>query len=211
MVRLCAFAVIAVMLGLEFSHAQSMWASVAEKVLPSIVSVQLESTDEHTGEKSYGTACSGFAIDAQRQLFMTAAHCRGEGRVGVNHEIAWVVYENATLDLMVLQSVGVSVPALTPRTEPITTGLAVAGVGHAYGFELPQMRTSVVSHPYMMIPPLKRFFLVFDQAPIGGQSGGPIVDASGNVVGIIQMGNAYTGLAQPIEVILKASSAFWAR
>ncbi len=196
-------------LTLSANITASSWIAAVDKVLPSVVSIQVESADDQTGEKSYSTACSGFTIDEQRQLFMTAAHCRGIGRLGVNHEIAWVVYENYELDLMVLQSVGVRLRALQPRTDPIVAGMDVASIGHAYGFELPQARTSIVSHPYMLIPPLKRSFMVTSQPPIGGQSGGPFIDQQGFVVGIVQMGNAYTGLGKPIDVILKATAAYW--
>lgn len=205
---------VGLVMGAGPSHAADEWVEAAAIAARSTTSVQEMVTDE-AGIQSVQTVCTAWSIDEQRGMLVTAFHCIGDG-MRVNWQIAWVVYANPTLDLAVLQSPGVRLPALKPRTRPILAGLSIAGFGHAYGWEVPLFRAGHVSHPYMLVPPVKDAyptldgrFLVTDFAPIGGMSGGPMLDVEGKVVSITQMGNGVQGLGQPIDVILRATAGFW--
>jgi S1-C subfamily serine protease len=199
------------------AHAATDWRDAAVTVALSTVSMQNVVTGED-GIQRYETVCTAFSIDEARGLFLTAFHCLGEVQnYRLDWQMAWVVYQNPSLDLAVLQTMGVKRTALKPRTAPIAAGLPIAMFGHAFGFEVPTLRPAWVSHPYMLIVPIKAQFptldgrfMVVSIPPIGGMSGGPIVDTEGRVVAITQMGNIYMGLGQPIEVILEATGPFWA-
>jgi hypothetical protein len=187
--------------------AVNEWVSVGNMLVRSTASVQQYVTHDD-GTQSWQTVCTAFSIDEHRQLFMTAAHCL-DNPIKVDWQNAWTVYENGALDLAVLQSPGVKRPALKPRTAPIPFGLDVASFGHAYGYETPQLRAGIVAHPEALIPELKQTFLVFLPAPIGGMSGGPIVDSEGKVVAITQRGNGFNGLGKPVQVLISATGPFW--
>jgi S1-C subfamily serine protease len=178
--------------------------------------VQNVVTDD-AGIESLQTVCTASSIDEQRGMFLTANHCVNSKQVRVNWQIAWVVKADVKLDLAVLQSPGVRLPALKPYTGIILAGMDIASFGHAYGWELPLFRGGHVSHPYMLVPEvtaaypyLDGRFLVMDYALIGGMSGGPVVNPDGLLVSINQMGNGVQGLGQPIDVILGATAGFWA-
>ena len=197
------------------AHAANEWVRAASQVAVSTASVQNLVTDE-AGVESLQTVCTAFSIDEQRGMFMTANHCIDSKQIRVNWSIAWVVKADVALDLAVLQSPGVRLPALKPYTGIILAGMDIAAFGHAYGWELPLFRAGHVSHPYMLVPEVKAQFphldgrfMVTDFALIGGMSGGPIVTPDGFIISINQMGNGVQGLGQPIDVILKATAGFW--
>ena len=198
------------------AHAANEWVSAARVVAVSTASVQnLETTED--GVEHVETVCTAFSIDESRGMFLTANHCTDTKQLRINWNIAWVVKQDVALDLAVIQSPGVRLPALRPYLGVILAGMDVAGFGHAYGWELPVIRAGHVSHPYLLVPEVKAAypyldgqFMVVDFALIGGMSGGPIVTPDGLVISLNQMGNGVQGLGQPIEVILRATAGFWA-
>jgi S1-C subfamily serine protease len=164
------------------------------------------------------TVCTAFSIDEKRGLFMTAAHCLPEvtGQLTLDGHVAWVVYQNADLDLAVLESRGAVRPAMVPCVANAALGDEVIAIGHAYGFPVAQARRGHVAAPYMELPIAQgsaesKWFMVVDFALIGGMSGGPMISLDGCVVAINQQGNDAIGLGKPIEVIMAATRQFWTR
>lgn len=201
---------VVMMVSIPTHTAQLEWTDVARRLAVSTVSVQGNVSETETLDMQ--TICTGFSIDEQRSLFLTAQHCK-TNVMRVDWQIATLVYEDIALDLMVLQSPGVKRPALRPRTGAVQAGLSIGMFGYAYGFESPVLRVGIVSNPEMLVPSVpaerNKTFMVVMPAPIGGMSGGPIVDGEGAVVGIVQMGNYWDGLSKPVQMVLKATSGFW--
>lgn len=174
------------------------WANVAEKLLNSVVAVTYE------GEGS----CSAFVIDAERDLVLTAAHCgtSSTARIYVDFVPAREVARDNRQDLLVLEvkDVGDDRPALKLADKDPKLGDEVASLGFGYGLQKPMFRVAHVAgvDVQVQIENVKGGpFLVFDAAFVGGQSGGPVVNAAGEVVAIVQLASANVGFGIGAEKI----------
>lgn len=157
-----------------------------------------------TGE---GGVCTAFSVDDQRQLFLTAAHCEGPD-LRLDDERAGVMFYDKDADVMVLLVPAVRKPALHPAT-PTQTGDAIAAYGYAYGWPVPQVRKGTAAIGAARISGMPGNWLVTDFALVGGMSGGPIVDASGDVVAMTQRGSEQSGLGRPVADVLALTAVYW--
>jgi S1-C subfamily serine protease len=64
------------------------------------------------------------------------------------------------------------------------------------------LRQAIVSHPKALVPEAGAGeWVILDAAYVGGQSGAPLVNPEGDVVGLVQMSTDRVGLSRSADVI----------
>jgi serine protease Do len=145
---------------------------------------------------------------------VTNAHCAPRGvRVevdadGERHDARVLVYDRRH-DLALLAAGSVSGPLLGHRTEPLRTGELVFAYGHPLGVRdaLAMGVVHGIAHDGRNNAPR---WVVADVRLAPGNSGGPLVDAEGRLVGINSMvvaGLAYAVPAALVEGFLEHAFA----
>lgn len=188
-----------------FINAAVEWTPAVERLKRS--AVYLENTDG---------SCTAFVINAaarekkDRDFLLTAAHCDGE-KLYADHVPATVIFKDAKKDLMVIETDNLERPALKLAAKNPDTGDEVASYGYGMGLERSMFRIAHVSDTAMYIPEegIGGPFIVIDAAFVGGQSGGPVVNTSGEVVLIVQRGSNTVGIGVGAELIREAVGRFW--
>ena len=175
--------------------------SLNEMIQPSIVTIRIKGRDGD--ELAIGT---GFVISADGQV-VTNAHVIGEGRA-INVELSSgrllpvlaIEASDQLLDLAVLR-VDVGEESLVPLKLSIKScapGMRVAAFGNPLG-----LRNSVVAGVVSAVREVQGRELIQLAMPTQpGNSGGPLVDLSGNVCGIVNMKSAIDdnlGFAIPVD------------
>lgn len=165
-------------------------------------------------ENSTGS-CTGFVINAaarkgDKDFVLTAAHCDGE-KLYAAHVPATVVFKDTKKDLLVLEVDDLDRPALALATTNPKTGDEIASYGYGYGLERSMFRIAHVSDTGMFIPEegIGGPFIVIDAAFISGMSGGPVVNASGDVVLIVQRGGEGVGIGVGADIIREAVGRYF--
>ena len=190
-------AVIALMVATP-AFAQTDWSPIAAKLRQSIVEVA----------NSDGS-CTGFVIDDVRDLVLTAAHCDGTD-LYADSMPAKVRAKNDKADLMVLFVEGLDRPALTLAKNDPKVGAEVASYGYGFALEQPLFRVAHISAANVNVG--QTHYLVVDTTFVSGQSGGPVVNAAGEVVLIVQLGNPQgVGLGVGAEIIDDKVGRFFAK
>ena len=196
-------AVLAVVLSMSFLSPTNLaasdpdWSAVFEKVAPSVVKIQHVRNDA----KDYITHCSGVVIALiPEPLILTAKHCIVMPEE-YQAEITNIFYADqvpleqvAELGEYVLMVTTDStwVPSWTPiqvRKAPLVIGEPVAAIGHGFGSDHLMITAGIISG-FDLIPgdpELGTNGTYMDLQAIGGQSGGAIVDANGELVSIMWM------------------------
>jgi S1-C subfamily serine protease len=170
------------------------WSPVAEKLAQSIVYI----------ENSEGS-CTGFVINAaykgDTDLVLTAAHCDGAGLL-VDSLPAKLIWKDTKSDLMVVQIDDTGRPAAVVAKADPKQGDEIASFGYGAGLEKPMFRTAHIANPSISIPGIEgNPYVMTDAAYVGGQSGGPCVNAAGEVVSIVQRTNGAFGVGVGAERI----------
>lgn len=166
------------------------WGKTIAMVKESIVNI--ESKDGR---------CTGFVIDNDKDLVMTAAHCDGEAMY-VDLAPAKVIAKDVKNDLLIVKVEGLDRPALKFAAKNPAIGEQVASYGFGWGWERPIFRMTHVSDTMMTIPELEGGpWVVLDTELIPGQSGGAIFNVAGEVVSIVQRTSNGMGLGVGVEVI----------
>jgi serine protease Do len=189
-------AFVAVMTALIMVGA-SDWESVAaglDKRVPRI--------ETQYGKSSDVGVCSGVVLNAAQGFILTAAHCvdgkNDEMSITVNGRHAEVARANHLLDLAVLRFT-----AKDEQTLPLAIRSPGAGADIAIAGYLLGAKTLHVQFGRISARRNDQNALVLDGAALGGDSGGPIVNAAGELVGMTT--SRYTGsaisLAVPVESV----------
>ncbi len=175
------------------------WSAVASKLARSVVYI----------ESTHGS-CTGFVIrdDAKGKdhedvdYVLTAAHCDGP-QLFVDQTDARVLWKDTKKDLLILEVKDLSRPALVIADKNPTIGEAVASYGFGWGLERALFRTATVSDDktYIPVDGIGGPLIVIDAVFVLGQSGGPVIDATGTVVAIVQRGGEGVGLGVGAETI----------
>lgn len=173
------------------------WRNVAPQVKAS--SVEISSADG---------SCTGFVIDNERKFVLTAAHCDGEKLYADNLK-AEVKAKDAKSDLMVLYVKDIDRPALKLAARNPMIGEEIASFGWGYAMEQALFRVAHVSAKDVALE--RAHYMGIDAAFVSGQSGGPVVNADGNVVMIVQLGNEICGFGVGAEGIEDKMGRFFAK
>lgn len=210
--RTLLITILALALVLPFPAGAFDWSSVAAKLEPSLVTV------EHSGSP----VCSGFVIDARKRLVLSANHCWSNTAFTVDGSVVTPVWYDYELDLMVLEVGGVvGKPALRLRTKPVQDGIEVMTVGHAYGSGSNYKGTGHVASASTAPPPnFSTFLFSVGRDPLrpymvlnfyvaGGNSGGAIVDTSGKVISLVQMGDEHISVSIRHEDLVTAVGRYF--
>ena len=151
--------------------------------------------------------CTAFSIDSANGFYATAAHCltieSGEA-MWLDGAPLRVVFKDERLDYAVLRS-DVRRPAL--KRASVQPGQEVAAFGFGQGY--PMFRVFTVSTPELADKDGRWFGM--DKAVVGGMSGGPIIDRSGRVVGVVQLSDVFTGWSRTIQSLYATAPIYWER
>lgn len=177
------------------------WTSVIDRVLKSIVYLETEDS-----------VCTGFVIDTQRKYVMTAAHCIGES-VWLDRVEGKLVSKDTMKDLAVyyVKELDPARPALKLADKDAEMGQEVLSAGYGMGLERPFFRKAMVSDTAVQIPDggIGGPYVGLDAAFVGGQSGGPVVNASGDVVMIVQRASNTVGIGVAASTIRERMGRFF--
>ena len=167
-------------------------------------------------------SCTGFVINVnarsavkegvKKNFVLTAAHCDGD-KLFVDHVPATVVYKDSKKDLLVVEVEDLGRPALKLAAKNPKIGDPVASYGYGLGLERAIFRTATISDDALYIPEagIGGPFIVTDAQFVGGQSGGPVVNLSGEVLLIVQRGGSGVGIGVGAEIIQAAVGRFFGK
>lgn len=163
-----------------------------------------------------GGGCTGFVINTavrdneKKSVLLTAAHCEGE-QMYADQTPTKILYKDTKKDLMVLEVEDLERPLLKLAAHDPEVGHLVASYGFGYSLERPMFRVAHISDDKTFIPDTGGPFFVIDAAFVPGMSGGPVVNAAGEVVMIVQMASDRVGLGIGAEAIKQKVGRFFAK
>lgn len=183
------------------------WSAVIRDVEKSLVFVEV-------GNEG---SCTGFVIDQVRHYVLTAAHCEPS-----EHSILWVdrvigkiISKDSKKDLMVVEvkELDPTRPALKLAASNPTRGLEVMSAGYGLGLERPFFRLSHVQDDATTIPEggIGGPYISVDAGFVPGQSGGPVVNAAGEILLIVQRGSNTLGLGVGADIIRERMGRFFGK
>jgi S1-C subfamily serine protease len=183
-----------------------------ERIGPAVVSIQVERASRG---REAGGAGSGVVITPDGYLLTNQHVVDGAPRVRTQFVdgrsvIAEVVGEDAATDLAVVRALASGLPsASVVADEPVRVGQLVVAVGNPYGFQstvtagvVSALGRSLRSRDGRLIEGIVQHTAALNP----GNSGGPLVDARGRVVGI---NTAIIAMAQGIGFSVPAATAHW--
>ena len=182
---------------LVFSHTSlplTDWTAIAKKTGESVVRVE-------TGEAT----CTGFIVNddvkGDRDAVLTAAHCAG-AEMYADSAIAKIIWKNVKADLMILDVADTGRPAIGIAASNPKVGEEVGSYGFGYALERPMFRLAHVSDDAAVLPDIEGGpFILIDAAFVPGQSGGPVVNAAGEVASIVQQASGLVGIGEGAEAL----------
>jgi S1-C subfamily serine protease len=198
---------IAALLTLVICLASSLqatdWSAIVTQVEKSIVFIEV-------GNEG---SCTGFVIDQAKHYVMTAQHCQPSesGVIWADRVPARVVSRDVQKDLLVIEAKDLDParPALVLAPSNPAIGSEVMSAGFGMGLERPIYRQAHVSDDNTMIPEIGGPFISLDSAFVGGQSGGPVVNLSGEVVMIVQRASGTVGIGVGADIIRTRMGRFF--
>jgi S1-C subfamily serine protease len=179
------------------------WSANAEKLAKSVVYIE-------TADGS----CTGFVINSdaknEKDYVLTAAHCDGS-KLYADGSDARVIYKDLKKDLMVLEVEDTGRPAVMLAKNNPKPGDELASYGYGYGFERPMLRITHVADDNTHIDQdgVGGPFIVTDATFVPGQSGGPVINAAGEVAMMVQLGSNAVGFGVGAEVMRSKVSRYF--
>jgi S1-C subfamily serine protease len=157
--------------------------------------------------------CTGVVIDTNRKYVLAAGHCAPDAQKSIytDGSIASVIYRENEQDLLILFSPNLDGKKgqLKLAEKDAALGEDVASGGYGYGFW--HFRKSNVANPKASVPGLGSPYLVVNSAFVPGQSGGPVVNIKGEIVGVVQLASDRVGLGRGAEYIKDKVGRFFGK
>jgi S1-C subfamily serine protease len=201
MVRIAATVILAALFTASPS-AVIDWTALAKTIGESVVFVQGEGH------------CTGFVIHADakngKDYVLTAAHCHTSGKeLYADSATARILFKDGKKDLMILEVDDLQRPAVTLSQKDPVQAEDVGSFGHGYGLEQPMFRIAHVSHARIDLPDVEGGpFVMIDAGYVSGMSGGPVINAKGEVVSIVQRASGLVGIGIGAEAIRSKIARF---
>jgi len=173
------------------------WAPIADKLSQSVVFVE-----------NKDGSCTGFVINADwkrdkedKDLILTAAHCFGP-ELFADNAPAKVVWRDSKQDLLIVEVDDTGRPAVTIAKNNPVIGQEIVSFGYGAALSKPMFRMAHVSIAQITLTDVEGGpFVMIDAGYVGGQSGGPNINAAGEVVSIVQRANNLLGIGVGAELI----------
>lgn len=208
---LTAILLICLFVASPFVHAGS-WEKPVAKVRQSIGQLTLWENGEIEGY------CTAFSINDQKDYFLTAYHCNSE-YISMDGMNAYPIWSNPDADLLLLvvpDSDEGRYPSLHLASDVVKQGQPVGGLGFGYAWP---GRVSTFMAGYVVAPDVmleiegmgKNEHYTSTNIVIPGMSGGPMFDENGNVVSMVQMGDARVGIGRTLAELKELTGKFWSK
>jgi S1-C subfamily serine protease len=164
-------------------------SALASRLAPSVVEVRAGSgVGAGTIWRAHGLIVTNDHVVPHERAEIRLA----DGRATLGH----VVARDLRNDLAVV-SIGLdNLPVAETRTTPVRPGELVLAVGHPFGVRY-AVALGIVSTAHAVVEGMERPLIRADVAIGPGNSGGPLVDAAGRVIGINAMIGGGLALAVP--------------
>jgi serine protease Do len=207
MKRVCLPILGVIVLNLGTAHARTDWSLLVKDLTKSVVTIERDSS---------GTSCTGFIINGKVKkdeetltYVATAAHCEA-AKLWADQAEARVVAKNTEKDLLVLAVDHLDKPAMRLAQDSPKVGDQVASFGYGMGLEKPLFRIAHVSaETYIPYEGIGGPLFFVDGGFVGGQSGGPVINAAGEVVMMVQRSSATTGIGVGAETLRQKIGRYW--
>ncbi len=187
MKRIILAFVVAVLAAIPVAAGHTNVLLLAANIRP----LQWTSTDDSGKVSPLQTHCTIFSVNPEHQGWMTAAHCVQDPDTGMRYtdtftidgHPAHVVDVDVEDDLALVQTedwglkTGFKLAAEGPKT-----GDMVETMGYSWGIEHPLYFIGAVSSTE------QGMYVFGGMTVIGGQSGSPVVNAKGQVIGVVHAG-----------------------
>jgi S1-C subfamily serine protease len=176
----------------------SDWTTLAGTLNKAVVYI------EHEGGSCTGVIVNdSYGDDGKRDLVLTAAHCDAEAGKAIyaDQERASVHAKDVKNDFMILNIPDTGRPSIKLAKHDPKQAEEVMSFGYGYGLEQPMARITHISIDRADIPELSGPYVVTDATFVGGQSGGPVVNALGELVMMVQRGSNSVGIGKGVETI----------
>jgi serine protease Do len=205
--RVLLSAVGLIVLTLGTAHALTDWSSLVKELQKSVVTIERDDK---------GTSCTGFIINSKIRkddetltYVLTAAHCEA-AKLWADQAEARTVAKNTEKDLLVLAVDHLDKPAMKLAQDNPQVGDEVASFGYGMGLEKPLFRIAHVSaETYVPFDGIGGPLFFVDGGFVGGQSGGPVINAAGEVVMMVQRSSATTGIGVGADTIRSKVGRYW--
>jgi S1-C subfamily serine protease len=200
-------------------HIRSLSNRLEDSTVMLRMKIHMTTTDKKTGEKKersgWGT-CSGVYI--KKNIILSAAHCVDMDEKGMELKGVWIQAGNQSAKAVVVKMDPAADLALlytslsgTPINfaHRVVRGQDCWVVGNPLGLQ-DILTRGIVSKIHFVMEDEKASFIIIDAVALPGNSGGPVVDSQGRLIGILtrstsllgELGAAGLGIAVDLKTIV---------